>query len=216
MKKILITGFDPFGGEKINPAYEAVKKIPGMIAGAEVIKLEVPTVFGASIDAVTEAIDAHQPDIVLCVGQAGGRFEMTPERVAINIDDARIPDNAGNQPLNVEIKHDGAPAYFSTLPVKAMVEAIKAAGVPASLSNTAGTFVCNHIMYGVLYHLATHEEYAHVVGGFMHVPFLPEQVLNRPNTPSLSLDQMAVAIEAALVAAVTNEHDVEVVAGKND
>jgi len=216
MKKVLVTGFDPFGGEKINPAYEAVKKIPDTIAGAEVIKIEVPTVFGASIDAVTKAIDEHKPDIVLCVGQAGGRFDMTPERIAINIDDARIPDNEGNQPLNVAIREDGEPAYFSTLPVKAMVEGIKAAGVPASLSNTAGTFVCNHLMYGVLYHLANTPGLEESVGGFMHVPYLTEQILAKPNMPSLSLEQMATAVEAAVEAAVTHAEDIEVVAGKND
>jgi len=216
MKKVLVTGFDPFGDEKINPAYEAVKKIPHQIAGAEIIKLEVPTVFGDSIDVVTSAMDEHLPAIVLCVGQAGGRFEMTPERVAINIDDARIPDNKGHQPLNVKVREDGPAAYFSTLPVKAMVEAIKDKGVPASLSNTAGTFVCNHLMYGVLYHIAQNEQFGQTIGGFMHVPFLAEQVLERQNTPSLSLEQMAVAVEAAVEAAILHERDIDIVAGKND
>jgi len=216
MTKVLVTGFDPFGGEKINPAYEAVKKIPDTIAGAEIIKLEVPTVFGVAIDVVTKAIDEHKPDVVLCIGQAGGRFDMTPERVAINVDDARIPDNAGAQPLNVKIKEDGEAAYFSTLPVRAMVDEIKKAGIPASLSNTAGTFVCNNLMYGVLYHLAKHSELKNTIGGFMHIPFLTEQVLDRANTPSLSLDQMAIAVEAAIKATLMYDNDIALVAGKND
>lgn len=214
MTKVLITGFDPFGGEAINPAYEAVKKIPETIAGATIVKVEVPTVFGAAIDAVVAAMTEHNPDIVICVGQAGGRFEVTPERVAINVDDARIPDNQGNQPLNVPVYADGEAAYFSNLPVKAMVEAIKAAGVPSALSNTAGTFVCNHIMYGVLYHINTNPAFAHMKGGFIHVPFLPEQVLAKPNTPSLSLEQMATALTAAVEAAVKNAEDINVVAGQ--
>ncbi|TLG77411.1 pyroglutamyl-peptidase I [Culicoidibacter larvae] len=214
MTKVLITGFDPFGGEAINPAFEAVKKIPETIAGATIVKVEVPTVFGAAIDTVVAAMTEHNPDIVICVGQAGGRFEMTPERVAINVDDARIADNKGNQPLNVPVYADGAAAYFSNLPVKAMVEAMKAAGVPAALSNTAGTFVCNHIMYGVLYHINTNPAFAHMKGGFIHVPFLPEQVLTKPNTPSLSLEQMATALTAAVEAAVENTEDINVVAGQ--
>ena len=152
--KLLLTAFDPFGGDKINPALEAVKLVKDKVGGVEVIKLEVPTVFGKSVEKVADAIEANQPDAVLCVGQAGGRFDITPERVAINVDDARIPDNEGNQPVDQPVFADGAPAYFATLPIKAMVQSIKEAGLPASVSNTAGTFVCNHLMYGVLYTLA--------------------------------------------------------------
>lgn len=149
--KILVTGFDPFGGESMNPAIEAVKGLSDEISGAEIIKLEIPTVFHKSAAVLEEAMLAHQPDVVLCVGQAGGRTGITPERVAINQDDARIEDNEGNQPVDIAIREEGAPAYFATLPIKAMVEAIKEAGLPSSVSNSAGTFVCNHIMYQALY-----------------------------------------------------------------
>ena len=152
--KLLLTAFDPFGGATINPALEAVKLVPEKVGTVEVIKLTVPTMFRKSIDCTVEAIEAHRPDAVLCIGQAGGRCELTPERVAINLDDARIPDNAGAQPIDAPIRAEGAPAYFATLPIKAMAAAIREAGLPASVSNTAGTFVCNHLMYGVLHHLA--------------------------------------------------------------
>lgn len=213
--KILITAFDPFGGDSINPALEAVKLMKDNIAGAEIVKLEIPTVFGKSIDKTAEAIRKENPDAVLCVGQAGGRFEVTPERVAINVDDARIPDNEGNQPLNKPIYEDGEPAYFATLPVKAMVEAIKNEGLPSSLSNSAGTFVCNHIMYGVLYQISKMDK--KIRAGFVHVPFTPEQVVGRPApAPSMSTSDIARALEAAVSAIVKNEKDIVAVGGKID
>ena len=198
--KILITAFEPFGGESVNPAQEAVSLVKDEIAGARIVKCTVPVVFCKAIETVCSAIDRELPDAVLCIGQAGGRFQLTPERVAINVDDARMPDNEGNRPVDSPIAADGAPAYFATLPVKAMVEAIRKAGVPASLSNTAGTYVCNHLMYGVLHHLACfHPE---ICGGFMHVPYLHEQVMDKPNTPSLSASEIAAGIEAALKAII--------------
>ena len=203
--KILLTAFEPFGGDTINPAQEAVRLVADEIAGAKIVKIDVPVVVGKSIETVRKALEAEKPDAVLCIGQAGGRIGLTPERVAINVDDARIPDNEGNQPIDQPIYADGAPAYFATLPVKAMVAAIREAGVPASLSNTAGTFVCNHLMYGVLYHIA--KSYPGMRGGFMHVPFLHEQVMNRPNTASLSTKDIVTGIEAALKAIVENEED---------
>lgn len=203
--KILLTAFEPFGGDTINPAQEAVRLVADEIAGAKIVKIDVPVVVGKSIETVRKAMEAEKPDAVLCIGQAGGRIGLTPERVAINVDDARIPDNEGNQPIDQPIYADGAPAYFATLPVKAMVAAIREAGVPASLSNTAGTFVCNHLMYGVLYHIA--KSYPDMRGGFMHVPFLHEQVMNRPNTASLSTKDIVTGIEAALKAIVENEED---------
>ena len=162
--KLLLTAFDPFGGETLNPALEAVRQVKPRIGSVEIVKLEVPTVFGKSVDTVAAAIRRETTEAVLCIGQAGGRRGLTPERVAINIDDARIPDNEGNQPIDRPIVAGGQAAYFSTLPVKAMVQAIRDAGVPADLSNTAGTFVCNHLLYGVLHLLAT--EYPGVRGGF--------------------------------------------------
>ena len=140
--KVLITGFDPFGGESINPALEAVKMIPENIEGAQVIKLEIPTVFRKSLKKIEEKIEEINPDVVISIGQAGGRFGVTPERVAINIDDARIEDNEGNQPIDISIYEDGESAYFSNLPIKAMVKEMVDNGIPASVSNTAGTFVC--------------------------------------------------------------------------
>ena len=185
--KLLLTGFDPFGGEPINPAWEAVKRVSDKVGDVEVVKLMVPTVFYKSIDTVAAAIEKEKPDAVLCIGQAGGRFDLNPERVAINVNDARIPDNEGNQPLDGPVFADGETAYFATLPIKAMAEEIRKAGVPASVSNTAGTYVCNHLMYGVLYTLAN--KYPDVRGGFMHVPFITSQVINRKSiAPSLSLD----------------------------
>ena len=211
--KILVTAFDPFGGERINPALEAVKLMRDQIEGAEIVKLEIPTVFHKSIEKVKAAIFSENPDVVLSIGQAGGRFEVTPERVAINVDDARIPDNEGNQPLNQPIFENGEPAYFATLPVKAIVEAIQAEGLPASLSNSAGTFVCNHIMYGVLYHISKMGK--PIRAGFIHVPFTPEQVAKRPTpAPSLSAVDICRALEAAVAAIVRNENDIAAVGGK--
>lgn len=209
--KVLITGFDPFGGETMNPAYEAVKLIPDTIAGAQVIKLEVPTVFNKSIEVLDKAMEIHNPDIVICVGQAGNRFGVTPERVAINQDDARIPDNEGNQPIDTTIVENGPNAYFSTLPIKAIVENIKKAGVPASVSNTAGTFVCNHLMYGLLNLIDT--KYNNVKGGFIHVPFATEQTLDKPNSPSLTLEQIAKGLEVAVATSVETDEDIKVQGG---
>lgn len=212
--KILVTGFDPFGEDTMNPAIEAVKKLPNTISGAEIIKLEIPTVFGKSADVVREAMLEHDVDYVLNIGQAGGRFDLTPERVAINLDDARIPDNDGNQPIDEAIKADGEAAYFSQHPVKAMVTAIKKAGLPASVSNTAGTFVCNHIMYQSLY--LTHKEFPKAKAGFMHVPFLPEQVVERPNMPAMSLEDITRGIAAAIEAIVAfdGKEDLNIIGGQ--
>jgi pyroglutamyl-peptidase len=211
MTKVLVTGFDPFGGDAMNPAFEAVKLMPDMINDATIIKLEVPTVFKKSIDVLKEAIAKEKPEVVVCVGQAGGRFDVTPERVAINQDDARIPDNEKNQPIDVPIFEDGDTAYFSKLPIKAMVATMREGGVPASVSNSAGTFVCNHIMYGLLYLID--KEFPDIRGGFIHVPFATEQVIDRPNAPSLTLEQIAEGLRLSVVAILENEEDHKVVGG---
>ncbi len=203
--KVLLTAFDPFGGESVNPAQQAVEAVADTVAGAEIVKCIVPTVFGKSIDTVYAAMKKENPDVTFCIGQAGGRIGLTPERVAINLNDARIPDNEGNQPLDTKIFEDGKNAYFTLLPVKAMVAKIKEAGVPASVSYTAGTFVCNHLMYGVLYHIA--KEFPGMRGGFMHVPYLHEQVMAKSNTPSLSKEDIVKGIEAAITAIVENTKD---------
>ena len=211
--KVLVTGFDPFGGEKLNPALEAIKSLPSEIQGAEVRWLEVPTVFYKSAKILEEEIRLYQPDIVLCVGQAGGRKGLTPERVAINQDDARIPDNEGNQPIDRPIQLDGPPAYFSSLPIKAMVQAIKEEGLTASVSNTAGTFVCNHLMYQVLY--LVEKEFPNIKAGFMHIPYMAEQVVDKPHTPAMDLVDIVRGIEVAIRAIIEyGEKDIQLVGGE--
>ncbi len=198
--KILLTAFEPFGGEAKNSALETMRACDMSGLSAEIRRLEVPTVFYKSIEVVQQAIRDFRPDVVLCLGQAGGRFALTPERVAINVNDARIPDNADQQPVDEPIFADGPAAYFSSLPLKAMVASIQAAGIPVSVSNTAGTFVCNHLMYGVLHTLA--QNCPTCIGGFMHLPYLKEQVTERPDTPALSLKDLARGVRAALIAIV--------------
>lgn len=193
--KILLTAFDAFGGESINPALKAVFQVKPP-AGTDLIRLEVPTVFGKSIDVVAAAIEREHPDAVVCVGQAGGRSAVTPERIAINLMDASIPDNEGNMPVDLPIIPEGENALFSTLPVKAIIAAIQSAGIPSQISNSAGTFVCNQLMYGVL-HLCR-AKYPKTIAGFIHVPFLPEQTVRRPGTPCLPLDRITAALEAAV------------------
>jgi len=211
--KLLLTAFDPFAGSPVNPALEAVRLVADRIGDVEIVKLEVPTVFGKSVVAVVAGMAEVNPDAVLCIGQAGGRYDLSVERVAINLDDARIPDNEGNQPIDVTIFADGAPAYFSNLPIKAMVFGIREVGLPASVSNTAGTFVCNHLMYGVLYHIEKH--YPGVRGGFLHVPFIPSQTVNLPSpAPSMCVQDIARGIEAAIAAIAENETDIVAVEGQ--
>lgn len=210
--KILVTGFDPFGGEKVNPALEAVKSLPSVIHGAEIRWVEIPTVFYQSAEVLEAEIVRYQPDVVLCIGQAGGRASLTPERVAINQDDARIPDNQGNQPIDTPIRMDGQAAYFSTLPIKAMVQAIKEEGLPATVSNTAGTFVCNHLMYQALY--LADKKFPNMRAGFMHIPYMTEQVINKPNTASMNLTDIVRGIEAAIGAIVEyKDKDLKIVGG---
>lgn len=201
--KILISGFDPFGGEKVNPAYEAVKLLPDSIAGAEIVKLEIPTVFHIAAEIIEQKVEEVDPDVILCIGQAGGRYGVTPERVAINVDDARIPDNRGNQPVDQTIREDGPAAYFSSLPVKAMVQKMREAAVPSSVSNSAGTFVCNHIMYQILYMID--KNYSDKTGGFIHCPFIPEQVIDKPNQPSMHLKDISRGLEAGIEAIIERQ-----------
>lgn len=205
--KILVTAFDPFGGEATNPALEAVKLLPEKIAQHEITKLEIPTVFHKSADKIDEILKENKYDVVLAIGQAGGRYHLTPERIGINIDDARIPDNENNQPIDVPIQSDGAAAYFSNLPVKKMTQAIKDAGIPASLSNTSGTFVCNHILYQLGYLQAT--QYPDIQFGFIHVPYIPEQVVDKPDKPSMALSSIVTGLEAAIRAISKDSNDIK-------
>lgn len=211
MRKVLLTGFDPFGKDTINPALEVVKQLDGLVVDdIKFIALEVPTVFQKSIKVVQEGIEKHTPDVVICVGQAGGRKQITPERVAINIDDARIPDNEGNQPIDEPIVEGGPAAYWTTLPIKKMVQQMRRVGVPATVSNTAGTFVCNHLFYGMMHYL--HEQAPHVRGGFIHIPFIPEQILDK-SAPSMSLDLIVKGIKIAAITAVKVKEDICEVGG---
>lgn len=212
-RRVLLTGFDPFGGERINPALEAVRKLEGRILediGVRVVAQELPTVFGKSIEVLAQAIEREQPEVVICVGQAGGRTHITPERVGINVNDARIPDNEGQQPVDEPIVEGGPAAYFSTLPIKAIVQAMRDAGIPAMVSNTAGTFVCNHVFYGLMHLL--HTRSAGVRGGFIHIPYLPEQVADRPE-PSMALETIVRGIEIAIRVSATADADVRVTGG---
>lgn len=194
MKKLLITGFDPFGGETVNPSWEAVKLLPTVIDSYEVTKLQIPTVFGKGADTVLTAAKELQPDAILCVGQAGGRSSITPEVVAINLREATIFDNAGNGPVNTPVVADGPAAYFSTMPVRKIVEALRSGGYPANLSYSAGAFVCNDVLYSLLHHYRDSK----ILIGFIHVPFLPEQA--KSNVPSLPLETIASALKTAILA----------------
>ncbi|MFV0379793.1 MAG: pyroglutamyl-peptidase I [Anaerorhabdus sp.] len=210
--KILVTGFDPFGNEKINPAIEAVKKLADTINDVEIIKLEIPTICHVSLNVIEEAIVKHDPDVILSIGQAGGRSEISVERVGINLDDCRIPDNSGQQIIDEPVYKDGPAAYFSNLPVKAMVENIKKHGIPSVVSYTAGTFVCNHVLYGVRHLIET--KYPNKRSGFIHIPFLPEQTLNKKGVASMSLENMVKALTCAIETISEVSEDIKVVGGE--
>lgn len=209
MKTVLITGFEPFGGEAINPSQEIARNLHGsVIARHRVVGALLPCVFGAANRELARLLRAHRPTLVICVGQAGGRAGITPERVAINVDDARIADNAGAQPLDRTVVRGGPAAYFSTLPVKAIVKALRAGGVSAEVSQTAGTFVCNHVFYGLMHALRGKRG---VRGGFIHVPFLPEQA--RAGQPSMPLETMVTGVSLAVETALLRKRDVRVAGG---
>ena len=192
MKHLLITGFDPFGGETVNPSWEAVCRLPDAVGGYRLTKLQIPTVFAAAADAVLAAARADIPDVILCIGQAGGRDAVTPERVAVNMASASIPDNAGNRPVEAPILPGGPDGIFATVPVAAMARAITDSGLPGKISNTAGTFVCND----TLYRLLAHFDGTGTRVGFVHVPHLPDQAKN--GSPGMELDATIVALTAAI------------------
>ena len=194
--KILVTGFDPFGGETVNPAWEAVSRLPAETGGAEIVKLQVPTMFGRAPEAVLREVERLRPDFVVSVGQAAGRTAITPERIAINCEEASIPDNAGFQPAGGRVVEGGPDGYFSLLPVKEMAAAIQAAGLSGKVSNTAGTYVCNHLMYHILH--ACHTRYPGMRSGFIHVPCIPEQQAGHPEWFALPLEEIVRGLTAAL------------------
>ncbi|HTJ72855.1 MAG TPA: pyroglutamyl-peptidase I [Actinospica sp.] len=211
MTRVLLTGFEPFGGDTVNPSWDVAQLIAkNPPDGLDVTAVRLSCVFGLAATELRAAIEGAAPDIVLSLGQASGRPDITVERVAINIDDARIPDNAGRQPIDRPIIDGGADAHFARLPVKACVAAIRESGVPASLSHTAGTFVCNHVFYALMHLIAT--ERPTLRGGFVHLPALPEQVLSG-GTPSMSVDTMVRGVGALLVAAAGQVEDVHTVEG---
>ncbi len=206
---ILLTGFEPFDGASVNPSAEIVRRLQGRKLGRHtVVGLVLPCRFGRALAVLNREIRRLDPALVVCLGQAGGRAEITPERIAINIDDARIPDNAGKLPVDRPIVPRGPAAYWSTLPIKAIVEALQARGIPAAVSQTAGTFVCNHVFYGLMHALRRRRG---VRGGFVHLPWLPEQA--GPGQPSLSLDVMAAAIEETLKVAMGRKKDLRAAGG---
>jgi pyroglutamyl-peptidase len=198
-KTVLLTGFEPFNGATINPAWEAVRALKGWVDGDFMVEiLQLPCVFGQANRVLCGAVDEIKPDVVIAVGQAGGRADLTVERVAINVDDAPIADNDGQQPVDAPIAADGPAAYFASLPVKAIVGAMRERGLRASVSQTAGTFVCNHVFYGLMHHLQGRD----VTGGFIHVPYLPEQAAAFDGAPSMELAQIVEGLKVAVEVAV--------------
>ncbi|MGM3424832.1 pyroglutamyl-peptidase I [Pseudomonas benzopyrenica] len=210
---LLLTGFAPFGGEELNPSWEAVRRLDGERLGdLPVVAAQLPTAFGAALRVLDELLECHRPTLVVAVGQAGGRAELSLERIAINVDDARIPDNAGRQPIDEPVVAGGPAAYFSTLPIKAMVHALRAAGFPAAVSQTAGTFVCNHVFYGLQHRL----QGTGVRGGFIHIPYLPAQAANQPGAPSMALETLVAGLRLALTCAATTQADLREGGGQLD
>jgi pyroglutamyl-peptidase len=204
--KALVTGFEPFGGDKVNPAFEALGRLPPRLGALGIATRMLPAVFGEALDTLESAIRETAPDIVLCVGLAGGRAALSLERVAINIDDARIPDNKGRQPIDLPVVAGGPAAYFTNLPIKAAAAGLREAGLPAIVSNSAGTFVCNHVFYGLMHLAAT--RWPGLRGGFLHVPYLPSQAARHDGAPSMALDGIVRGIEIVLTVAAGRRDDI--------
>jgi pyroglutamyl-peptidase len=205
---ILLCAFEPFGGESINGSGEVARALHGRsIDGVPVVGLELPCVFGRSLEVLQQALQGHGPQLVLALGQAGGRCDVTVERVAINVNDARIADNAGARPIDTPVIAGAPAAYFSTLPIKAIVAELRSAGLPASVSQTAGTYVCNHVFFGLMHQLASQPGRPPVRGGFMHLPLLPEQAARMAGQPSLPLTLLVDAVAMALHVALTTHED---------
>jgi pyroglutamyl-peptidase len=207
---VLLTGFAAFGGETLNPSWLAVRALHGRrVAGHRIVARQLPVEFGTSLQALRRAIRETKPSLVLCVGQAGGRAAISLERVAINVDDARIPDNAGVQPIDAAIVSNGPAAYFTGLPVKAMLAALREAGIPAEVSQTAGTYVCNHVFYGLMHALRNRR----IRGGFVHIPYSPEQARQHPGAPGLAVDTVCQGLRIALRTAIETGADHKLAAG---
>lgn len=210
--RVLLTGFDPFGGDALNPSWLVAQALHRKtVAGHRVVAAQLPTEFGASLDRLRALMADHRPVLVICLGLAATRAALSLERIAINVDDARIADNTGAQPIDTPVVAGAPAAYFSTLPIKAMQQAIQGAGVPAEISQTAGTFVCNHVFYGLMHRLATARGLKGARGGFIHVPMLPEQ-----GAPSLPLETMVEGVRVGIRTALSSPHDVRAVGGAID
>ncbi|WP_427913302.1 pyroglutamyl-peptidase I [Ramlibacter sp. MMS24-I3-19] len=206
--RILVTGFDPFGGQPINPSWVAVQALHGReLDGHRIVSAQLPTAFGRSLHVLQELLGQHRPALVVCTGQAGGRAAISLERVAINVNDARIPDNTGAQPIDTPVMPGGPAAYFTGLPIKAMLAAMLAAGIRAEVSQTAGTFVCNHVFYGLMHTLAD-PRWAGTRGGLVHVPWLPQQ-----GAPSMTLEQLVQGLEVGIACALRTHADLRLQAG---
>jgi pyroglutamyl-peptidase len=217
MTNILLTGFEPFDQDTLNPSWEVACALSGWSFETEghiarVYAVQLPCVFGAAADALREAMQECGPELVVCLGLACGRADITPERVAINVDDARIPDNAGAQPIDQPVVADGPVAYWSTLPIKAIARDLRAMGIPASVSNTAGSFVCNHVFYALMHALV--QKGQQVRGGFVHLPLLPQQAACLAGVPSMALATQIEGIRQLLITALTVSTDVLETAGK--
>ena len=212
---VLLTGFEPFDKDPVNPSWEIARALDGWVCeGATVRAVQLPCVFGKAIEQLDAALLEYQPTLVIGLGLAGGRVDITPERVAINMDDARIPDNGGQQPVDAAVVSGAPAAYFSTLPTKAIVRDLRAQGLPASVSNTAGTFVCNHIFYALMHRLAKRGDPSRTRGGFVHVPYLPEQAARHPGAPSMALPTQVQALRVLIATALTVKDDVRETAGQ--
>lgn len=210
--KALVTGFDPFGGDPVNPSSLAVSRLRKRVGKVAVATAVLPTSYARSAGVLREAIDKAKPDIVLCVGQAGGRPELCLERVGINVQDARIPDNDGQQPIDVPARAEGPAAYFATLPIKACVAEMRKAGLPAVVSNTAGTFVCNHILYSLMDIIERHP--MRMRGGFLHIPYVPEQAARLGGAPSMAVDDIVRGIEIIVATSGVRTTDLRTVEGR--
>lgn len=202
--KLLITAFEPFGGESTNPSMQILDLLPNTINGLELVKLVLPVTFGSSSECLRRKIDEVRPDFVLSLGQAGGRTGLSVEAIGINLNEASIPDNEGNQPLGERICPEMADGYFATLPIKAMTQAAVNGAIPAYISYTAGTYVCNHILYSSLAHIQQNQY--NIKAGFVHIPYLPEQTATKPNMASMSLADMVKGVHLMIAALLSDEH----------
>ncbi|MDT3249849.1 pyroglutamyl-peptidase I [Serratia sp. root2] len=212
MERVLVTGIEPFDGDDVNPSWQVAQALAGEhIAGAEIVARELACVLGLSNQQLIAAIEELHPVAVICLGLAGGRGEISVERVAVNLIDARIPDNAGKQPIDVPVVEGGPVGYFATLPVKAIVQNLRRQGIPAAVSHTAGTYNCNQLFYGLSHHIASH--HPAIKGGFIHIPYSHELAVNHPGKPSMALATMIDAVRSIVHTTLTVEEDLAIGGG---